>query len=297
MSYTGVYAFFEKLLRNVQLDAAAYTDASGKHQRVRRCLNRWYYDTESGSANSFLVGSYGKDTEIAPPSDVDILFELPWEVHERFSRRTGNIQSQLLQEVKGVLQSVSPSTTMKADGQVILVPFTTYAVEVLPAFAWYDGTYRHADTNAGGRWRATNPVAEKDALVASNARTGGKTIHLVKLAKAWKAARNVNIKSFVLELAAVRFLDAWPDNVSQGRLTTLGYYDWMMRDFFGWLGRQTNEHWFLPGVCDTVATGDAWAAQARFAASAATRACEHHANNCPYSAEIEWERVFGSYVP
>lgn len=292
----GVSTFFQTVLKNVQLSAPAYLDASGKHGRVRRCLNRSYYGSESESANSFLVGSYGKNTEITPPSDIDILFELPASVYDRCRLRTGNVQSQLLQEVKRILEAVSPSTTMKADGQVVLVPFTTYAVEVLPAFRLPDGTFRHADTNDGGRWRVTNPRAEQVALTDSNARTG-KTIHLIKLAKAWKVACNVKVKSLVLELAAVEFLANWAyTRSSEGRPTGMVYYDWMLRDFFTWLGNQTNRHWYLPGVYDTVWTGDAWAAQARFAANAASRACEHHAGDRPYSAASEWANIFGAYA-
>jgi hypothetical protein len=293
----GEHAFFEKLVRDVQLGSAAYTDASGKHDRVRRCLNRHYYSHDSGSANSFLVGSYGKNTEIRPPSDIDILFELPPSVWTRYQNRTGNIQSALLQEVKGVLLNSFSTTAICGDGQIVSVPFVTYAVEVLPAFRTQDGRYLHADSNGGGRWRTTHPKQEISDLTTSNAATGGKTIHLVKLAKAWKAARNVAIKSFVLELAAVKFLAQWQHNrLSTGDLSGYGFYDWMMRDFFRWLEGQTNQSWWIPGATELVHTGNAWEAQARFAAAAADRACTHHSADRPVSAKGEWKNVFGDYV-
>ena len=293
----GESEFFTKLVRSVQLPAAAVADASGKHERVRRVLNRRYYDLESGTLNSSVAGSYGKDTEIRPPSDVDILFELPDGVYYRFLGRSGNIQSQLLQEVKGVLVAAFPTTHIRADGQIVSVPFSTYAVEVLPAFRTSDGKYRHADANSGGSWRTTDPREEMAALRRSNAATGGKTIHLIKLAKAWKANRNVKIKSLVLELAAVQFLAQWGSNrLSDGSLSSYAFYDWMMRDFFAWLQRQTNTYWLVPGTYDTIATGDEWAAQARFAASAAATACEDHAKGSEWGAAYEWRKIFGDYV-
>lgn len=294
----GEYEFFQQLVGNTQLGSAEYADAAGKHDRVRRCLNRWYYNHDSGSANSLLVGSYGKNTEIAPPSDIDILFVLPLTVYARFSSRTGNVQSQLLQEVKGVLEATFPTTRIRGDGQIVSVPFVTFAVEVLPAFENSGGYYTHPDANGGGRWRATNPLAEMTALTQSNTATGGKTIHLVKLAKAWKGARSVNINSFVLELAAVRFLATWVYNrTSDGTITSYTFYDWMLRDFFVWLGRQTNQIWSAPGTSEFVSTGDAWEAQARFAANAATRACGWDLAQYPKTAADEWRNIFGTYTP
>ncbi len=299
MPYTGISTLFQQIVRNTQLSQASLDDASGKHERVRRALNKRYWSTDSGSANSMLVGSYGKNTEITPPSDIDILFELPWSVYTRFNDRTGNVQSQLLQEVKSVLLDTFPSTDVCGDGQVVSVPFSSYAVEVLPAFHSSDGEYWHANSNDGGSWRKTDPVAERSALASSNARTGGKTTHLVKLAKAWKRTRNVKIKSFVLELAAVRFLDQWAYDTANGAFTSYSWYDFMMRDFFPWLLVQRNSSWYLPGlqIYDTIAVGDAWVAQAEFAASASARATEHGQADRLESAKSEWRNVFGIYVP
>lgn len=122
-------------------------------------------------------------------------------------------------------------------------------------------------------------------------------MHLVKLAKAWKRARNVSVKSFVLELGAQRFLTQWPHNRgSDGLLTGYGFYDWMMRDFFKWLEERWAESWIIPGTTDVIYTGSDWRAQAAFATSAATRACEHHSGDRPYSAESEWKNVFAEYL-
>lgn len=214
----GETAFFTRLVANVQLTTAQVADASGKHDRVRRVLNRHYYNVDSPSMNSFVVGSYGKNTEIRPPSDVDILFRLPDAVYARFSGRTGNIQSALLQEVKGVLAAAFPATNIRGNGQIVDVPFATYAVEVLPAFRTSDGKYLHANSNGGGKWRTTHPEEQRAQLTSANS-ASGKAIHLVKLAKAWKFNRGVSIKSFVLELAAVRFLAQWQYNIRDGHPT------------------------------------------------------------------------------
>ena len=86
-------------------------------------MNRHYYGTTSTTDHRVLVGSWGKGTEIRPPRDIDVLFELPPHIMVKFMLRSGNQQSQLLQEVKEVLAVTNPNTGLRADGQVIVVPF------------------------------------------------------------------------------------------------------------------------------------------------------------------------------
>jgi len=68
----------------------------------------------------------------------------------RIARLTGNRQSQLLREVKEALIWSCPRTDLRADGQVVLAPFETYAVEVVPAFRLHDGRFVTANTADGG---------------------------------------------------------------------------------------------------------------------------------------------------
>lgn len=292
----GEFELFQSLVRNVQLNAFQVLDAGGKHGRVRACLNKHYYGVDSTSANSKLVGSYGKNTEIRPPSDLDVLFVLPLTTYQRFIARSGNIQSQLLQEVKGVLLKSFPRTDVRADGQVIAVPFTTFAVEVLPVVLLTTGKYWHADANDGGSWKTTDPNAERAHLQESNKVTG-KTIHLIKLLKAWKVARGVKIKSFVLEMMAIRFLAQWQHTFYNGLPTNFSFYDWMMRDFFAWMLTQEDTFWTPAGSNDVIFASDTWVAQARFAHAAATRAAEFHTNSLSASARAEWKKIFDTYIP
>jgi Second Messenger Oligonucleotide or Dinucleotide Synthetase domain len=67
---------FRALLSNVALTAAQRSDGITKHNGVCDCLNRWYYQKPSPTANAMLVGSWGKQTEVRPPRDIDLLFVL-----------------------------------------------------------------------------------------------------------------------------------------------------------------------------------------------------------------------------
>ncbi len=97
---------FKKLLSNLTLTDAQLKDGATKRESVCGVLNAKYFQSNSGTANSFYVGSWGKATRIRPPRDVDVLFSLPAEVYHRFEKVSGNKQSQLLQEIRLALQAV-----------------------------------------------------------------------------------------------------------------------------------------------------------------------------------------------
>jgi len=79
---------------------------------------------------------------------------------------------------------------LRADGQVVLAPFETYAVEVVPAFRLHDGRFVTANT----------PMAEAGSFptlslntkpAAGDLASDGKATHLTMMAKAWNRECNV----------------------------------------------------------------------------------------------------------
>ena len=293
MAYTGIPTLFENIVANTHLTQAQMADAIIKHSGIRSVLNKAYYGITSTSANSLLVGSYGKQTAIRPPSDIDILFILPEAVYTRFSNRSGNVQSQLLQEVKWHLASEYPTTRLQADGQIIAVPFVSFAVEVLPAFLLSNGKYLHADSNGGGTWRTTDPKAEMSNLTSMNSVSNGKTTHLIKLIKAWRKEVGVHIKSLVIEILAAEFMLSWQHRTTAGYI----YYDFMIRDFFQFLTNKSNIYLTIPGAGDFVYTQNSWLYQAQRAAIIAVDAVTYGSNDFPISAKEEWRKLFGKYTP
>ena len=311
---------FIKFLSNIQLTRQQLDDAITKHNGVRKTLHEAYYSSayeptvtkqmnevyksalfrsydaselqlDEGYVyrSSLLVGSYGKNTAIAPPSDIDILFQLPYDQFNRYDNYYGNGQSQLLQDVKAVLKKTYSRTDLRADGQVVLVPFSSYNVEVLPAFKLMSGQYYYPDTHNGGSWKITDPKAEKENISDSNKRSKGNTVRLIKMIKAWKHYCNVPIKSLVIELRAVNFLSSWK-YYDKGAT----YYDWMIRDFFEELLKYVNGSCAIPGLEEKIFYGDLWESKAKSALSRSKKACEYEAGNDPDSATDEWKKIFGS---
>jgi hypothetical protein len=153
---------------------------------------------------------------------------LPRQIHDRFEARAGNKQSQLLQEIKDVIRATYSRTEMRGDGQVVLVPFDTTAVEVAPGFRFTDGTIRVCDTNNGGRYIVSTAEAERLSIEQSDLICNGDTHALARMLKHWRVEQNVPLKSFQLERLAVDFLAQYEPCARD-----IFFYDWMVRDFFG----------------------------------------------------------------
>lgn len=135
---------------------------STRYKRVTKAINSAFWDSDSDTAHSFYVGSYGRGTAI-DSSDMDILFELPTSEYDHFTSLSGNGQSRLLQAVKDAILNTYSNSSVKADGQVVVVSFSDGIVfEILPAFRnetifGWDGTYKYPDTHMGGQLVVNKP--------------------------------------------------------------------------------------------------------------------------------------------
>lgn len=145
---------------------------SERYKRITRAVNRAFWNSESDTAHSFYVGSYGRGTAI-DTSDLDVLVELPDSEYNHFAYSYGNGPSRLLQAVKNAVLVTYPTTDIRGDGQVVVVKFSdNMRFEILPAFTVHSlygsTTYRYPDSHMGGNWMTTNPKAEQDAMKAKN---------------------------------------------------------------------------------------------------------------------------------
>ena len=142
---------------------------SARYKRITRAVNIAFWNEDDDTKHSFYVGSYGRGTAITT-SDLDVLIELPSYEYGHFSSLNGNGQSRLLQAVKNAILSTYPSTSVKGDGQVVVVQFSdNIKFEILPAFrnekyGYWDNTYKYPDSHMGGNWLTTNPKAEINAM-------------------------------------------------------------------------------------------------------------------------------------
>ena len=283
---------FDRFLANIRLTDDQKTKGAERREAVIQHLNAHYHNSASKTANSQYVGSWAKRTRIRPPRDVDVLFELPASVYHRFETRVGNKQSQLLQEVKQILLSKYTNTDIRGDGPVVIVPFTAYNVEIVPAFALQGGGHWVCMTHNGGQYKKADYKAEADSISTSNTANNGNTRDLVRMMKCWQGYCSVPIKAFHIELMAIEFLSGWEH---RGKSKT--YYDWMVRDFLSHLINKAGGFVFAPGTYEAMAVGTAWKSKAETAFIRAKKACEHEGNSQTMLAGGEWQKIFGNDFP
>lgn len=287
---------FKTFLNNLELTALQDADGWTKVRGVVSCLNLAYYGNNSPTDNAFLIGSWAKGTRVRPPRDVDLYFVLPREVYVRFEGYAAgtNKQSALLQEVKSKLLASNPTSDIKGDGPVVLASFTSYSVEVVPAFLYSaeERSYYVCDTKNGGSYKKTMPLHEVDLISAADARNSSNVRRLVRMLKAWQAWCSVPIKSFYLELLAIEFLNQW-NHRNEGYF----YYDWMSRDFFNWMVSRANAWLVAPGTLEVLSLGDAWKSRAESAHAHAVKACDFERENEMANAGDEWQKIFGTNIP
>lgn len=280
---------------NLALTSVQVSDGVTKYKGVVSCLNAAYWGSISETANSFLIGSWAKDTRIRPPRDVDLYFVLPKAVYERF-QNSGyvNKQSALLQEVKGKLLASYPTSSIRGDGPVVLAGFTSYNVEIVPAFLYDadDRSYYVCDTKNGGSYKTTKPLHEAEAIETADKRNNVNVRRLVRMLKCWQAWCSVPIKSFYLELLAINFLDQWAY-----REQSYFFYDWMCRDFFSWMNTKADSFVMAPGTYEIMWIGNAWKSRAESAHLRASKACDFERENKEGDAGDEWQKIFGTDIP
>lgn len=287
----SVSSRFETFLSSISLTDAQRTAGAGSRESVVRALNAHYWRVDSGTSSSRYVGSWAKLTRIRPPRDVDVIFNLPKSVYDKFEGRTGNKQSQLLQEVKGVLLTKFPYTDIRGDGPVVKVPFTAYNVELAPAFSLTGGGNWVCMTDSGGYYKKADYDAEFNLIKSSNDLTNGNTRNLIRMMKRWQGYCDVPLKSFWIELIAVEFLNNW-EHRDKSKL----YYDWMVRDFLKHLEGKANGNVYAPGTYETMYIGSAWLTKATTARQRAEKACSLETTDSN-SAGDEWQKIFGADIP
>lgn len=287
---------FKTFQDNLALTSNHVTDGETKYKGVVSRLNAAYWGHNSEITNSFLVGSWAKGTQVRPPRDVDLYFLLPIKVYKRFEGYAAGVnkQSALLQEVKSKLLASYPTTSIKGDGPVVLAGFTSYNVEIVPAFVYNNDehSYYVCDTKSGGSYKKTMPLYEVDAVNAADGRNSHNVRRLIRMLKAWQTSCSVPIKSFYLELLAIEFLDKceWRNN-------DYYYYDWISRDFFKWMITKANTHLWTPGTYELLWLGEAWKSRAESAYARAIKACNFERANDMANAGDEWQKIYGFDIP
>ncbi|WP_459947555.1 SMODS domain-containing nucleotidyltransferase [Desulfocastanea catecholica] len=291
----GLAEWFSGFCSNLTVQSTS--SISTRYKNITRRLNTDFWSTTSDTSHSLYVGSYGRNTAINGFSDLDMIFQLPATIYTIYDNYTGNGQSALLQAVKKTIEKTYSTTSIRADGQVIVVPFTDgISFEVVPAFINTANSFTYPDANNGGRWRSTNPRPEIAAIKERNAACNNNLIRLCRMMRAWKRKWDVPIGGLLVDTLSYQFIANWGH-----RDKSFLYYDFMCRDFFEWMANQsaTQEFWKAPGSSQYVYGKGLFQYKARRCYNISVEAINHETATPKreWSANQKWREIFGTAFP
>lgn len=228
---------------------------------------------------------------------MDMIFQLPYSVYERFNDYSGNGQSALLQAVKASIEKTYPTTNIRADGQVVQIPFSDGIMfEVVPAFENLNGSFTYPNANNGGSWMTTDPRPELTAIRTRNTATNGNLVPLCRMMRDWKSKWSVQIGGLLIDTLAYQFIENW-----EFRDKSYFYYDYMCRDFFKWMADQdeNQEWWRSPGSGQYVWGKGLFQYKAKRCYNLSLEAIEHEmaTPKHEWSAKQKWREIFTTNFP
>lgn len=235
---------FKIFIDNIQLDNLS--DMETTTGEIAKKLNNNYYELENDKeTHMYIVGSVGRETAIKGVSDLDLLFDLPDEIYKQYDAYESNGQSALLQDVKNVLKERYPKTDISGDGQVVVINFSNYTVELVPGFKQSDDSFKYPDTHNGGKWKTTKPLAEKEESKKTAEDTDNNFKYIANMLRAWKNKQGFKFGGLLIDTLSYNFLN---DNEDYKNIDFDDYFE-MVQKLFKYLKNQNKDqsYWYALG--------------------------------------------------
>lgn len=223
----SVSEMFSEFIANLAISNSE--TISERYGELTKALNKKFRDTESNTANTLQVGSFGRNTGINGISDLDMLYIMPKTKWDEYNKTGGQLK--LLQDTKEAISSRYPSTKVRVDRLVVTVTYTNFHVEVQPVFEQDDKSYKYPDTKNSGTWKITKPREEMDAVASMDERKNSNLRRLCKMVRAWKNKHGVGMGGLLIDTLAHNFLESTSNYDTKSYL----YYDELSRDFFKYI--------------------------------------------------------------
>ena len=232
---------FYNLYRAIHLDNIDEYDSAIKG--ITKKLNEIYYPElikiiDDEHEHCEVVGSVGRGTAIKKKSDIDVLFVLPQAVYRRFNDYDDNGQSALLQDVKNHLKDRYPKTDIKGDGQVVVVEFENFSIDLVPVFQEYNGSFKYADSNNGGVWKNTNPMPEQQVAQEINKTTNNNFVQLSNLIRLWRNNIGFVFSGLLIDTLVYNFFKSY----SQYCYYSFINYNELIFKFLQFLSKQSKDN-------------------------------------------------------
>lgn len=277
---------FKQLLTNIKVQNDAQIEL--RYGEITSALNKEFRDSESKTANTLQVGSYGRWTAIKGVSDLDMLYIVPSSQWDKY--KDGG-QSALLERTKAAIEARYPRTDIYVDRLVVRVLYKYFHVEVQPVFELTDKSFKYPDTYNGGSWKITKPREEIAAMTEFIGEKNKNLRRLCKIARAWKNKHGVGMGGLLIDTLAHNFLRDTKDYDDKSYL----YYDWMSRDFFKYLSELPRQDYYAAlGSGQRVRVKSIFQKPAKKAYDLALKAIEAAGKD---NESAKWQKIYGKDFP
>ncbi|MBM3210668.1 nucleotidyltransferase [Candidatus Poribacteria bacterium] len=201
---TTILSAFQKLRENLEITGLQKSTVSTRQNNVREIM-----ENDLIVLDSFLTGSYSRNTMIAPlkDADVDIFFVLDNKYFYHYDSGKNGGQAGLLDLVKRTLRKTYTKTPdISRNGQAVTIRFEDFMVDVVPGFYRQGGGYL-IPNSINQNWIATDPKKHVEIFSDANTKHNGDLVPLIKMIKGWNANINKYFRSFHLEALALQVLN------------------------------------------------------------------------------------------
>ena len=192
---------FLALKQNLEITDLQSTTVSTRQKKVREVMEAGF-----PVVDTFLTGSYSRNTMIAPlkEADIDVFVVLPAEYYHNYNNGKNGGQAGLLDLVKRTLKRTYTRTPdISRSGQAVSIRFEDFVVDVVPGFNRQGGGYLIPNSITQS-WISTDSRKHVEIMNLQNTLHKGSLVPLVKMIKCWNRNSGKYFRTFHLEVLAMQ---------------------------------------------------------------------------------------------
>lgn len=199
---TTIPQAFLGLKANLEITGLQKTIVATRQTNVRAVL-------EAGLEveDSFLTGSYSRNTMIAPlkEADVDVFVVLPARYFHHYQNQNGGPAGLLDFVKRTLLKTYTRTPDIGRNGQAVTIRFDDFVVDVVAGIRRQGGGFL-IPNSITQQWLSTDPKRHVDIMTAANQQHRGELVPLVKMIKGWNRSSGDDFRSFHLEVLTLQIL-------------------------------------------------------------------------------------------
>ncbi len=200
---------FEVFRTRIEPSEKQKESISSSHLKMRGILEN---SKEIHVVETFLTGSYARQTMIRPLRDVDYFVKVHYTYHKNDS------PIQILRKITRILQKAYPYSRISIRPPCVTIRFAFCHFEIVPAIG-IEGNEElfKIPANNGRGWQYTYPKIPDKWMIQENKVAGGLFKPTIKMIKRWRDIHKVPLRSFHLEMLARMAFNSYKiENFVQG---------------------------------------------------------------------------------